>query len=96
MKKAYKTKLISLDSLIMSIYRKHTYLTLIFFYDFHKTKEFWEIEDKISKCNFFMVSLYLANLLSSSGGASENEKNDGMLKFPLEDFCVLWFQSHKK
>ena len=40
MKKAYKTKLISLDSPIMSIYRKHTYLTLIFFYDFHKTKEF--------------------------------------------------------
>ena len=40
MKKADKTKLISLDSLIMSIYRKHTYLTLIFFYDFHKTKEF--------------------------------------------------------
>ena len=36
-----------------------------------------------------MVSLYLANLLSSSGGASENEKKDGMLKFPLEDFCVL-------
>ena len=41
MKKADKTKLISLDSLVMSIYRKHTYLTLIFFfYDFHKTKEF--------------------------------------------------------
>lgn len=40
-----------------------------------------------------MVSLYLENLLSSSGGASEIEKDDGMLKFPLEDVCML---SHKK
>ena len=36
-----------------------------------------------------MISLYLANVLSSSGGASENEKEDGMLKFSLEDFCML-------